>query len=230
MKYITSALCFFLLFGFANAQDQVVNLICEYKPNPIGLEASQPRLSWQIQSDRKNVVQTAYEIRAAESPANLRKGKQQLWATGKVSSNQSVHIPYAGPALTSRQRVYWQVRVWTQDQPSDWSEVAYWEMGLLDEAAWQASWITKAGEAQGEESLPAHYYRTEFSTPKNIKQARVYVTSLGLYQLYINGEKISDDLFTPGYTSYHQRLQYQVYDVTDFLQDKNAIGAIVGDG
>ncbi len=233
MKQITSALFLLLSFWSYSAvysQDQAVKLICEYKTNPIGIEVSKPRLSWQIQSNRENVTQRAYEIRVAESPTSLRKGKKLLWTTKKVLSNQSIQLAYGGPDLTSMQRVYWQVRVWTQDRPSDWSEVAFWEMGLLEEEAWKASWITKEGEIQGKESLPAHYYRAQFDAPKKIKQARVHLTSLGLYQLYINGQKISDDLFTPGYTSYHKRLQYQSYDVTEIIQAKNAIGAIVGDG
>ncbi|NND08308.1 MAG: family 78 glycoside hydrolase catalytic domain [Saprospiraceae bacterium] len=216
---------------FSYSQDRVQYLICEYKSNPIGIDIINPRLSWQLISDEQNVKQTAYQIRVAGSQADLLKERRTIWNTEKVMSDQSVNIVYQGPSLSSMQRAYWQVRVWNnRDQVSDWSEVAYWEMGLLEAADWSARWITKPDEMQQEESLPAHYYRKEFSLKKRVKQARAYVTSLGLYQLFLNGQKVGNDLFTPGYTSYHRRLQYQTYDVTEVLQGENAIGAIVGDG
>lgn len=213
------------------AQNQVINLLCEYQVHPIGIEVEKPRLSWQIRSTQNNIKQTAYEIRTAASKDNLNKAKKLLWTSQKVTSDQSVNVEYQGPPLSARQRVYWQVRVWTnKNQVSEWSEVAFWEMGLLKTSDWSASWITKKDDVQKEKSLPAQYYRKEFTANKKIKQARVYVTSLGVYQLFLNGEKVSQDLFTPGYTSYHKRLQYQTYDVTAMLQQNNTIGAIVGDG
>lgn len=235
MKHLILSLCICQLFLFSFipgiSQDKVSHLVCEYKINPIGIEVENPRLSWQILSSGQNIKQIAYEIRVAESQANLTKKKKLLWNSGKVLSAQSIHVPYRGPSLASMQRVYWQVRIWNnQNQLSDWSEVAFWEMGMLEQEDWKASWITKKDEQQEEESLPAHYYRKEFSTTKKISSARVYVTSLGLYQLFINGEKVSKDLFTPGYTSYHKRLQYQSYDVTSLVERNNTIGAIVGDG
>ena len=100
-------------------------------------------------------------------------------------------------------RTYWQVRIWTnENKVTDWSEVAFWEVGLLNNEDWLAAWITKKNEQQGKESLPAQYYRKDFTTSKKIMRARVYVTSLGLYQLYLNGNKVRVmNLFTPGYTS-----------------------------
>jgi len=128
------------------------------------------------------------------------------------------------------QRAYWQVRVWdNQNNVSAWSEPAYWETGILQQTEFKASWITMK-EEKSDTSLPAQYYRNEFSCNKKVASARVYVTSLGLYQLFLNGKKVGKDLFTPGWTSYHNRLQYQTYDVTSMLQTNNAIGAMVGDG
>ncbi|MFK7984271.1 MAG: glycoside hydrolase family 78 protein, partial [Saprospiraceae bacterium] len=125
----------------------------------------------------------------------------------------------------------WQVRIWNnKDQVSEWSDIAFWEMGLLNEKDWAAQWIIKTADIQEEKSLPAQYFRKEFSTQNKIKKATVSATSLGVYQLFINGQKVGNDLFTPGYTSYHKRLQYQTYDVTAMLQKNNTIGAIVGDG
>jgi alpha-L-rhamnosidase len=235
MKYsISFFYCLFILClstNFGIAQNKTVKLLCEYKLNPIGIEVEKPRLSWQIITEQNNVKQTAYEIRVALTKANLTKAKQLLWTSQKTKSDQSAHVEYQGPALSSMQRAYWQVRIWdNKNNVSEWSEVAFWEMGLLKTAEWTADWITKTKDTQEEKSLPAQYYRKEFRATKKIKRATVYVTSLGLYQLFINGNKVGNDLFTPGYTSYHKRLQYQTYVVTEMLQQNNTIGAIVGDG
>ncbi len=217
--------------NFVVAKSQVVKLVCEYHQNPIGIDVAKPRLSWQMVSDKENAMQTAYEIRVADSQKNLASESKCLWASGKVASDQSVNVEYAGPALKSMQRAWWQVRIWDNEgKASAWSEPAYWETGILTAAEWKAAWITMADEKKSDTSLPAHYYRNTFTTSKKISSARVYVTALGLYELYLNGKKVSDDLFTPGWTSYKNRIQYQTYDVTSMIQPSNAIGAIVGDG
>jgi alpha-L-rhamnosidase len=140
-------------------------------------------------------------------------------------------VEYVGPALKSMQRAYWQVRIWdNKNKATAWSEPAFWEMGIIEPQSWSASWITMENEQEMEGSKPAHYYRKEFSVRKKVSTARVYVTSLGIYELHLNGKKVGDDLFTPGWTSYNKRLQYQTYNVTNMLRAENAIGAIVGDG
>ena len=218
--------------GFlATANTGVKDLICEYHTNPIGLDVKNPRLSWKIFSEKENVIQTAYEIRVADSPANLAKSSQLIWSSGKVAGSESVNVEYQGPQLKSMQRVYWQVRIWdNDDKATKWSAPAYWEMGILEPELWTASWITMENEVSKEDSKPSHFLRKEFSTPKKVKSARVYISALGLYELYLNGEKVGKDLFTPGWTSYHKRIQYQVYDVTSMLKSSNTLGAILGDG
>jgi alpha-L-rhamnosidase len=172
-------------------------------------------------------MQSAYEIKVTDKTA---KGKV-LWNSGKVSSDKSVNVEYGGPELNAMQRVYWQVRVWDNNgKVTDWSEPAFWEMGILKPEQWTASWITMESELKTDSSPPAQYYRNEFATKKKVKAARVYVTSLGLYELFLNGAKVGDQLFTPGWTSFNKRLQYQTYDVTSMIQQNNAIGAILGDG
>ena len=209
---------------------EVKQLICEFKTNPLGIDITAPRLSWQLVSNENGVSQSAYEIRVAETPGQLGAGKA-LWSTGKVASSQSVNVIYQGASLQSMQRVYWQVRVWdAKGKTSPWSEPAWWEMGLLKPSDWKATWITFGGEKDEKGSKPAQYYRKEFSASKMIKSAKVYVTSLGLYQLFLNGAKVSSDLFTPGWTSYNKRLQYQTYDVTSMVKGQNALGVVVSDG
>ena len=216
--------------GMAGAL-QANKLLCEYQINPIGIDIQTPRLSWQIVSNANNVLQTAYEIRVAESPANLKNKKKLIWSTGKVISNQSIHVDYKGAPLSSMQRVYWQVRSWdNQNNLSEWSEPAFWEMGILDSTDWKASWIGMKNDKKENVSLPCQYFRKPFNTIKKIQSARVYVSSHGLYQLFFNGQKLSNDLFTPGWTSYKNRIQYQTYDVTSLIKNQNVIGAIVGDG
>ncbi|HEX7583248.1 MAG TPA: glycoside hydrolase family 78 protein [Prolixibacteraceae bacterium] len=213
--------------SIAAPKTEVKELICEYHTNPLGIDILNPRLSWQILSSEENLLQTAYEIKVTDQTA---KGKL-IWTSGKVNSNQSVNVTYGGPALKSMQRVYWQVRIWdNKNKASGWSEPAYWEMGMLEPESWKASWITMQSETTEKGSKPGQFFRKDFTTGKKIKSARVYITSLGLYQLFLNGQKISTDLFTPGWTSYKNRIQYQTYDVTSMIQQKNSIGAIVGDG
>ena len=214
----------------AFAKNEVGQLICEYKTDPVGIDVAKPRLSWQMTSTDNGVAQTAYEVRAAESAEKLNSGKL-IWSTGKVVSSQSVSVVYEGPALTSGSRVYWQVRVWdNKDKATTWSQVAFWEMGILKPSDWKASWITFGKPKEIKESLPSQYFRKEFSLTKKVKSARVYATSLGFYELHLNGAKVSTDLFTPGWTSFNKRLQYQTYDVTSLLKDNNAIGVVLGDG
>lgn len=231
LKFLSLILTMSAVSVFSMAKNQVVKLVCEYHENPIGIDVEKPRFSWQLASDQQNLLQTAYEIRVFEAAANNTKKGKQIWTSGKVNSDKSVNIEYGGPSLKSMQRAYWQVRIWdNNNKATGWSDLAFWEMGLLEPTAWSASWITMKNEVKKDGSLPAHYYRNEFSVEKKIASARAYVTSLGIYELYINGNKVGDQLFTPGWTSYKNRIQYQTYDVTSMIGKENAIGAIVADG
>lgn len=209
----------------------IESLRCEYKTNPLGIDVRQPRLSWQLVSSQRGVTQTAYQLRVAESVDTL-DSRAVLWDSGKVLSDESIHRPYLGPALQSGQRRYWQVRIWDgSDTPSAWSEPALWEMGLLDAADWHASWIRPDIEEDTAISQPCPMLRTTFTVEGTVKSARAYVTSLGLYEMELNGRKAGDQALTPGWTSYDTRLQYQTYDVGDLLvPGENAIGVTLGDG
>lgn len=234
-KNLMRTFSLFLLFSMSSslvfAKTQVVKLTCEYLTNPIGIDVEKPRLAWQIISDEQNVKQTAYEIRVAGSLSELNKKNNLIWTSGKTDSGQSIQVNYEGPALKSMQRAYWQVRVWdNKNKASAWSEPAYWEMGILEPESWKASWIGAETEIETEGSKPVQHFRKEFTTAKKVKSAQVYVTSKGLYQLFLNGEKVGDELFTPGWTSYNKRLQYQTYDVTSMIREKNSLGALLGDG
>ncbi|MEQ8472884.1 MAG: family 78 glycoside hydrolase catalytic domain [Marinoscillum sp.] len=209
----------------------VERLRTEYKKNPIGIGLLNPRLSWILNSSEQNVSQTAYQVTVAMNSGDLENGKNLFWDSGKQHSDQSIHVLYKGPALHASQRVYWQVQVWDNHGNRAVSDFATWEMGLLEISDWSADWITVPWTEDISKSEPCPYFRKVFGARKRIRSARVYASALGLYELEINGQKVGNEVFTPGWTNYHKRLQYQVYDVTDQVkQGDNAIGAIVGDG
>jgi alpha-L-rhamnosidase len=210
----------------------VNELRCEYKTSPLGIDVVKPRLSWKIEASQRATDQSAYHIRAANSVEDLSRGQNLLWDSGKVQSDQSVHVVYAGPALAARQLVYWQVRVWdNHGNVSDWSEPAWWEMGLLKASDWQADWIEPDIKEDPKKSNPCPMLRKEFQLNGAIKSARAYITCKGLYQMELNGKVVGDQLFTPGWTAYLHRLQYQTYDVTEMLKNgANCVGVTLGDG
>jgi alpha-L-rhamnosidase len=211
---------------------RVGHLRTEYKESPLGIEAPQPRLSWQIQSAGRGVVQSAYELRVTRGVSAARSGRDLVWSSGRVASGESTQRPYAGPELGSGERLSWQVRVWDgSGRASAWSEPAYWEMGLLHPSDWQAAWIEPDLGDDGSKPGPASLLRREFKLGGKVASARAYVTSHGLYEMHLNGRRVGEDLFTPGWTSYHKRLQYQTYDVTSLLKTgDNAVGIVLGDG
>jgi alpha-L-rhamnosidase len=209
----------------------ISHLTCEYQTNPLGIDGRQPRLSWQMQSERRGVRQTAYQILTAPSQTSLENNKDLLWDSGKIESDQSIHVPYGGPTLASSQRVYWKVRVWDEAGQEIGSPSAWWEMGLLERIDWEAQWIGASFFGGPRTSSPVPYLRKEFTLQKEVVSARLYATAIGLYECYLNGSRVGDALLTPGWTDYCRHIQYQAYDVTDLLRSgPNAFGAILGDG
>lgn len=208
-----------------NRDVSVTNLVCEYQQNPLGIDATRPRFSWQLVTERPGVMQSAWQIQVHEDGA-------LLWDSGRVKSDQSTHVPYGGPPLRSRQRCHWRVRVWTGSvSVSAWSRAASWETGLLQSADWQADWIDPEGEIDPQAFKPAPCLRRDFDLDAPARSARLYATAHGLYELWLNGQRVGDRWMTPGWSAYHTRLEYQTYDVTDLLRPgANALGAILGDG
>jgi alpha-L-rhamnosidase len=210
----------------------VAALRCEYCENPLGIDVSRPRLSWQLRSNRRGARQSAYQVQVGSGETTLQADDADLWDTGKVVSDALAHIPYGGPALRPGQRVCWRVRVWDESgTPSAWSEVAFWEAGLLDSTHWLADWITPDWDEDESWPQPAPLLRRRFVAKGAVVAARLYATSLGLYELRLNGQRVGDALLTPGWTSYDHRLQYQTYDVTALVHaGENVLGALLGDG
>jgi alpha-L-rhamnosidase len=209
----------------------VTDLRCEYRTNPLGIDVRTPRFSWRMETDRHGAKQTAYHILAASREDLLDEGQADLWDSGRVDRDQSVQIPYGGPASNSRQRVYWNVTVWDETGASSTSDSAWFELGLLNSDDWTAQWIGGSLVGGARTTIPAPYLRKSFVVSGSVQYARLYVTALGLYECSINGQIVGEDVFAPGWTDYKKRIQYQVYDVTDLLQSgDNVLGAILGDG
>ena len=210
----------------------VSDLRLEYLENPVGIDIARPRFSWQLVSDRRGTMQAAYQVEVAGSESALSRGSGLLWDTGKITSDQSVFIEYGGPAVASRTRYFWRVRVWDETgRVSRWSPVAFWEMGLLGPDDWSGQWLGPAPSPGDSLPSPSPYLRRSFRVNGRVRSARAYVTALGLYELHLNGQRLSNEYFTPGWTAYKHRLQYQTFDVTALLRPgENAIGAILGDG
>ncbi len=239
-------------------------LTCEYLQNPAVVDVARPRFAWVNITGKgeRGQTQTAWQIRVATSKKQL--DHPDLWDSEKVAGEQSNRVLYAGKTLQSRMECWWQVRVWDKNGTvSDWSEPAEWRMGILNASEWTAKWI--GAPWQGEETLPkpsnpgallpeklpppAPMFRKEFKLDKKVEKAVAFVTGLGYFELYLNGEKVGDDVLVPNQTNYAKRpglisegiplddnfreykVMYLAYDIKDQLKKgQNALGGMVGNG
>ena len=215
---------------------QLARLRCELLTNPEGIDATAPRLSWELSSPARGLTQTAYQVLVASTPEKLAADEGDLWNSGKVVSAQSVHVAYAGAPLRSRARCYWKVRTWTDQGETAWSPPARWSMGLLNYLDWKGRWIglDRAFPWDDESTharLSARYFRKEFKADKAVKQATASIIGLGLYELYLNGQRVGDQVLAPGPTDYTQGVKYNTFDVTALLRPgANALGTVLGNG
>ncbi len=239
MKSIIKGFIIFITIAtnLLGSQLNIQNLRCEYKLNPIGVDIENPRLSWVLESNERGVKQSAYQIVVASSMENLINSKVDIWDSKKILSDKSIQIYYEGKTLQSNKKYYWKVTVWDQEEMTHSSEPAFWTTGLFNNSDWKAKWIG-LDKAVGEDDpdtpkrkLSSRMLRHEFEVEKKIKSATAFISGLGLFELYINGEKIGDQVLAPGLTEYNKRTFYMTFDVTNNLQsNKNAIGVILGNG
>lgn len=229
MKRVLLFVPVFILSTTTKAQVKVQDLLVENLSNPIGIDITSPRFTWQLISDKRNIMQTAYEI--VVNDQSLHGKAVPYWNSGKISSDSSVQVAYKGKPLQSGKKYYWKVRVWDNSgKASPWSQTAYWQMGLLDSNEWKAKWIESGLDKDGD-MRPAIHFRKEFQSTKKIASATAYITAHGLYEARINGKRVGDYYLTPGWTSYNKRLQYQTYDVTKLLnRGDNAVGVTLANG
>ncbi len=224
-------------------------LRCENLERPLGVDVPMPRLSWIVESPKRSQKQTAYRIIVAASAENLSRDQGDFWDSGRVADDETTGIIYAGKLLRSHQSCYWKVRVWDQDGvPSAWSQPSFWSMGTLDAGDWaNAAWIGFDKSRQidpaeaatgGVKSKPSQlvlpppvYLRTTFRVNKPVRRAILYTTALGIFDAHLNGARVSDEYFNPGWTDYMKRVYYRAHDVTRQVKaGENALAAILADG
>ncbi|MFN3217731.1 MAG: family 78 glycoside hydrolase catalytic domain [Acidimicrobiales bacterium] len=227
---------------------RATDLTTEYERDPVGLGTTSPRFSWRLEgTDDPGDVQLAYEIEVTS-------GGAVVWNTGRVEGAAQILIPYAGPALASRQLCSWAVRVWAGPADGDgdageagpWSDPASFEIGLLRPEDWAGTaWIgpppppepTKASRLpqrrKDSADRPSPLLRREFeiAPSQDISDVRLYCSALGIYEVEVNGVPVSGDRLRPGFTAYDHRIQFQTYDVSELLvEGRNAIGVTLADG
>ena len=239
-KYFLSFFIVVFINATCFAQEVAIkNLLCESVNTQLAIDINQPRLSWQLQSQQRHILQAAYQILVASSPEKLNNNIGNLWDSKKQFSDNSILIAYKGITLKSTQACYWKVKVWTtNDIETEWSSTASWSMGLLNKTDWQAKWIGYEGIFSPAEKpddrftrVVARYVRKDFKVSHSIKKAIAYISGVGLYELYLNGNKIGNQVLAPGPTDYSKRVFYNTFDVTEQLKKgDNAVGVILGNG
>jgi alpha-L-rhamnosidase len=214
---------------------------CEYLVNPLGLDEIRPRLSWNVESGRRGARQVVWRVRVASSAVHLAWDEADLWDSGRVQDDRTVHIEYEGAPLVSRTACHWQVQVWDEQGGTAVSEPAFWTMGLLQASDWQAHWIAADPEYLTDAAHGLRPTRTEPGTPPwfrkafkiggSVRRATLYASARGLFGLHLNGRAVSRDVFAPEWTDYRKRIHYRTYDVTDLIRPgANVLGAVLGDG
>lgn len=205
-----------------------INLLCEYRENPIGIDRKTPRFTWIANLKGRNKFQSAYRIIVSSTTDKAKQNIGDIWDTKKVFSSQSANIIYNGKKLESEQEYFWKIKIFDGDtRESEFSDINSFEMGLREQSLWQGQWIS--APVIGYEYSPM--FRRVFKIDKKIKKARAYICGLGYYELYINGIKMGDHVLDPGWTDYEKRVLYETYDVTEaLLEGDNAVGVILGTG
>jgi len=250
-RLMPAATLFLCLHGLrALAAVTPTGLVCEYQANPMGIDVAQPRLSWQFTADAgtpRGWQQSAYEIQAASTAALLQSGTPDLWDSQEIASSASSFILYGGSTLKSSEQVFWRVRTWDQNgSPSAWSAAAAWTMGLLAPADWKGSWIMMPAVAGASYPNTASSITGTAAVPQSVMARKDFVVGsgtaaltravltfcgLGCYEFTINGTKVGQNLFPPGWTLYTKTCLYDTYDVTSLLATgTNTAAFVLGNG
>lgn len=204
-----------------------VRLQCDYLESPLGIDNPNPRLSWKLDDVRKSAKQTAYQMWVGTDSLQVVHERGNMWDSKKQSSDNTLQM-YAGQELAPFTKYFWKVKVWDKDGIPSVSKVSSFETGMMNMKNWQGAWI---GDGHGIDYKPAPYFRKVFQTKKKIKSARAYLVAAGLFELYLNGEKIGNHRLDPLYTRFDRKNFYLTFDVTKYLQEgKNAIGVLLGNG
>ncbi|MCE5344672.1 MAG: glycoside hydrolase family 78 protein [Bacteroidales bacterium] len=208
------------------------NLRCEYLINPLGIDATAPRLSWFLNDGRYGAVQRAYRIIVGIDSAEVANGKGNNWDTKRVETDRML-VNYNGSKLEPFTKYFWSVQVWDKDGVQSMPVISTFETGMMGMGNWKGDWISDGQHLDGKDinTRQAPYFRKEFDVPKKIKSARAYIAVGGLYELYLNGQKVGDHRLDPMYTRFDRRTLYVSYDITGQLQSgRNAVGVLLGNG
>jgi len=239
----------FLLIAFvSNAQLSIINLKIDNRNNPLGVDNRQPVFNWQLLSQQKNVVQAAYQILVASDSLFLKKNTGNIWDSKRQRSSASIQVNYKGKSLQSAKKYFWKVIVTDNKGNTSSSNIANWQMGLLDKKSWMnAKWIAYENLPDSNKIVPAEHgngkkewgkrkdvlplFRKNFSIRQPIKNATLFISGLGHFEAFINGKKIGNNFLDPGWTKYNKQALYVSFDVTGYLQASgNAIAVMLGNG
>lgn len=230
MKKQFLILLLFLMSNYLHAQSRqtyINSLRCEYLSSPLGVDSSNPRLSWMLNDSSLGANQHAFLVLVSTDSVSVAKGKGEVWDSGKVTSDAML-VRFAGKKLLPFTRYFWSVLVWNNKEEKVSSQIASFETGMMGMEHWQGAWISDNKDMY-EKAAP--YFRKQFEARKKIKSARAYIVAAGLFELYVNGEKVGDHVLDPTYTRFDRRNLYVTFDVTHHLQQgENAIGLILGNG
>lgn len=248
-RYSFLFLLFYITINAFSQNLKVVNLRCNAQTNASGIETNSPKLSWEIQSHGFNVLQSAYRILVSDDSVLLQKNIGNIWDSQKVNSNTSIHVEYAGKQLQSAKAYYWKVMIWdNQIHSSAWSKITKWQMGLLNATDWKdASWIAYEAMPDSNKITPAlsvkgqkkhspgtgvlPILRKSFSINKPVKNATMFISGLGHFEMNLNGKKVGDHFLDPGWVNYQKEALYVSFDLANLLKHgENAIGILLGNG
>ncbi|MEI6565559.1 MAG: family 78 glycoside hydrolase catalytic domain [Verrucomicrobiota bacterium] len=211
-----------------NIKTKVINLRCEYLYEPLGLDVTNPRFTWEYNSQEQDFTQKSYFLEVASSEELLQRGNPDIWSSSEIKISNSFAV-YGGKALESYGKYYWHLRVTDiHGNLLKSSQISTFEMAKIRKSDWKAQWIT---DDQDKNFKPSPLFRKTFKVDKEVKQARLYVTGLGYYELFVNGDRAGRSYLDPGFTDFRKRVLYATHDVTKLLKKgDNAIAAVLGNG
>lgn len=221
-----SQVFFFHLIHACNTR--IIQVKCEYQYKPINIDDLHPRFSWQIQSNEQDLFQTSYVLLIATSPELLNRNIADIWQSGRINTSMNMAV-YSGPALKSHTKYYYRVAISTNKYKNDiYSSIETFETVKLSEGDWTAKWITDSYEKDFE---PSPLFRKTFDVKKQLVKARLYISGLGYYELFLNGSRVGKNYLDPAYTHFNKRVLYSTYDVLSLINvGKNAIASVLGNG
>jgi alpha-L-rhamnosidase len=228
MKIILLSLHMLAIFVGHTLLGQPCYLECEHLTNPLGIDEANPRLSWKINDTRKGAAQSAYHVIVGDDSLQVSRGIGNMWESGRTNSPAN-RVVYQGNPLEPFVRYFWKVELWDENgRKYESAPINFFETGMMNPANWRGDWI---GDSRDINLKPAPYFRKNFNPAKKVVSARAYVSAAGLFELYVNGQRIGDHQLDPTYTRFDRRILYVTHDVTKSIQGgDNVIGILLGNG